>query len=73
MGVLLQIGDLPMDAQRTFTARSAGAVTSLTENVRDRPAKAVSRPTLTELAERITVRSTELVRCRDVRSMGLKA
>lgn len=56
MGVLLQVRDVPEDVHRTLKARSAAAGVSLSEYVRSVLARSASRPTPTELRDRIRTR-----------------
>lgn len=56
MGSLIQIRDVPEDVHRTLKSRAAASGTSLSEYLRALLARSASRPTVAELAERVSVR-----------------
>lgn len=56
MGTLVQIRDVPEGVHRTLKARAAGSGTSLSEYLRSVLARAASRPTPAELADRVRAR-----------------
>ncbi|MDP2710540.1 MAG: toxin-antitoxin system HicB family antitoxin [Solirubrobacteraceae bacterium] len=58
MGVLLQVRDVPEEVHRALKARAAASGVSLSEYVRMVLTRTASRPTPTELAQRIAARGT---------------